>query len=104
MTLGVMAFGCVDPVGDYEDYQEKAQSRASAPPPSCLPKPTEGEIDISGTFVGYCKVNFADPTQALLLATQITLKDGALEATLTPLVTTATSLTATTLLLLLFLR
>lgn len=92
MTLGVIALGCVDPVGDFEEYQSSAQKRTSAPPPSCLPAPTEGEIDISGTFVGYCKVNFADASQALLLETKFTLKDGVLEATLSPLLTTATSL------------
>ncbi|MCS6898736.1 MAG: hypothetical protein RMJ98_03415 [Myxococcales bacterium] len=95
MMLSVIFVGCVDPVGDFEEYQKMARSKASAPPPSCLPAPAEGDLDISGAFVGYCKVNFADPSQALMLRTLFSIKDGQLEANLTPLVTTATSLNDT---------
>jgi hypothetical protein len=95
MTLGVMALGCVDPVGDFEEYQKMARSKSSAPPPSCLPAPAEGDINISGAFIGYCKVNFADASQALMLKTQFTAKDGVVEAVLTPLLTTATTLNDT---------
>jgi hypothetical protein len=95
MTLGVMAFGCVDPVGDFDEYQALAKGKAPQQTSSCLPAPTEGDFDVSGTFVGYCKVNFADPSQALLLGAQFSLKDGVLEATLTPLLIDAPSLNAT---------
>jgi hypothetical protein len=95
MTLGVVATGCVDPVGDFEDYKATAQARAKPTPPSCLPAPPEDPIELSGSFVGYCKVNFADATQALLLSTQFQLQDGNLSATLTPLLTTAQTLNDT---------
>ena len=95
MTLGVVVFGCVDPVGDYDEYQKMVQSRSSPPPPSCLPAPSAEKFDISGTFVGYCKVNFADASLALLLATQISLKDEVMEVSLTPLLTTATTINDT---------
>ncbi|MCU0657303.1 MAG: hypothetical protein MUF64_19205 [Polyangiaceae bacterium] len=94
MTLGVVATGCVDPVGDFEDYKVMAQAR---PKPTLLlcPSAPPDPIELSGSFVGYCKVNFAPAEQALLLSTQFQLQDGKLSATLTPLLTTAQALSDT---------
>lgn len=92
-----MALGCADPVGDYEEYTKMAQGRASPPPPSCLPTPpAEAEsANITGTFIAYCKVNFAAHDQSLLLAANFTQNAEVLDVSLTPLKVGATTINDT---------
>lgn len=48
----------------------------------CLPSPTQAKVDLSGTFVGYCKINFADASQALIFRADLALEGSTLQAKL----------------------
>ncbi len=83
--LGVVLH-CAHPSEDYEKYLEIAKTRASEPPPAtCLGTPVTSDVDISGTFAAYCRVNFATASQALVMATTFTKSADKVEAKLTPL-------------------
>ena len=87
LTLGAGFLHCAHPTDDYETYRDLVKKRASGnpPPATCLGTPVTTDVDISGTWIGYCRVNFADASQALRLATRFTKNGDAIEAKLTPL-------------------
>lgn len=87
LTLGGTFLHCAHPTDDYEAYLKVVQGRTSSTPPpaTCLGTPVTSEVDLTGTFIGYCRVNFADASQALRFATRFTQTGASLEAKLTPL-------------------
>ena len=97
LTLGGTFVHCAHPVEDYEAYLEVVKGRTSSTPPpaTCLGTPVTSEVDLTGTFIGYCRVNFADASQALRFATRFTQTGASLEAKLTPLKTGAKTVNET---------
>jgi len=86
VTLGGTFLHCAHPTDDYETYLDIVKKRTStAPPATCLGTPVTSEVDLTGTFIGYCRVNFADASQALLLATTFAQTGTKVEAKLVPL-------------------
>lgn len=93
MTLGVVLTGCPNAEKDYDDFVSTARSKASPAPPSFLPPATKDTVDINGTYVAFCKVNFATADQALRLKAEIKVDEGGtMEMMLTPLVINAKNL------------
>lgn len=87
LALGAAFVHCAHPTDDYEAYLDVVKKRTSnkPPPATCLGTPVTTDVDISGTYVGYCRVNFASAAQALRLATRFTKTGSSVEAKLTPL-------------------
>lgn len=98
MTLGVVTSGCADPEGDYEDFLQLVTDRANAQPPvsdTCLGTASKETLDLNGTFVAYCRVNFAAASEALRLRADIVQADATVSITLEPLKIGSTSATET---------
>jgi hypothetical protein len=97
LTLGAAFVHCAHPTDDYESYLDLVKKRTSSskPPAGCLGTPDTSGVDLTGTFVGYCRVNFASASQALRLATRFTQTGTTLEAKLTPLKTGAKTVNET---------
>ena len=87
LTLGAAFVHCAHPEADYESYLEVIKRRTSSDPPpaTCLGTPVTTDVDISGTYVGYCRVNFASASQALRLATRFTKTGDSVAAKFEPL-------------------
>ncbi|RYE92887.1 MAG: hypothetical protein EOO75_05640, partial [Myxococcales bacterium] len=88
MTLGVVATGCADPTGDYEDFLGLVTDRANALPPAsdqCLGTATSEVVDLTGTFAAYCRVYIASSSQALVLRADMVQAGSSLSVTLSPL-------------------
>lgn len=97
LALGGAFLHCAHPTDDYEKYLEIVKTRTSSnpPPATCLGTPVTTDVDISGVYVGYCRVNFADASQALRLATRFTKKVDSIEAKMVPLKVGATTVNDT---------
>jgi len=95
MTLSVALTGCPNAAKDYDEFVETARSKAAPAPPSFLPPATTEKVDLSGSFVGFCKVSFAAADQSLLLGTVIKHDGATIDLVMTPLATTATTLNDT---------
>ncbi len=97
LTLGAVFLHCAHPADDYESYLDLVKDRTSTQPPpaTCLGTPVTTDVDISGTFVGYCRVNFASASQALRLATVFTKTGDTVVAKMTPLKVGSTTINDT---------
>lgn len=93
MTLSVVMTGCPNAPKDYDDFVATARSKAAPAPPSFLPPATKEAVDLNGSFVAFCKVNFATADQALRLRANLKVDDGGiLTMSLTPLIVGAKNL------------